>query len=183
MKLVYAVLLLLLGIVSINPQDPQPADIGRTESKYDGIADTTTVQCVLIELGRGAPRLVVQANASFRGKEPNETAIFWLGLSSFRAGATRRTKPLFKDTTTIRLLVDSTLLEVPVKGYRSDFYELNRLFAEHARAEISREDLRKLLDAKILEGKWGEVEFKFSGDALGSLKAFISSHVLTVSDR
>src|SRR5262245_16176758 len=65
-------------------QDQRPAGIGRIETRYDRIADTTTVQCDLIELGKGAPRLIIQANASFSGKQTNETVTFWLGLSSYK---------------------------------------------------------------------------------------------------
>jgi hypothetical protein len=74
-------------------------------------------------------------------------------------------------------------MEVPVKNYRTDFYELNRLLAESARAEIRREDLQKLLEARSVEGKWGNIEFKLSDDALAALKDFISRQVLAASDR
>jgi hypothetical protein len=165
------------------PQDQQPFQIGRIETKYDRLADTTTAQCGLVELGQGAPRLIVLANASFSGKEPNKNAIFWLGLASYKGGATRRTQRSFKEATTLYLTTDSTRLEVQVKDYRDDFYELNRLLAESARAEISREDLRKLLDARSVEGKWGDVDFKISEAALASLKDFISHQVFAAGDR
>jgi hypothetical protein len=165
------------------PQDHQPTHVSRVEARYDSLADTTTVQCDLVELGQGAPRLTVRANASFRGKEPNETTKFWLGLASYKGDATRRTQRSFEEATTLYLTTDSTRLEVPVKGYHNDFYELNRLLAESARAEISREDLHKLLDAKSVEGKWGDVEFKLSEAALASLKDFISRQVFAASDR
>lgn len=165
------------------PQDHQPARVSRIEAKYDRSADTTTLECNLVELGEGAPKLTVQANASFRGKEPNETAIFWLGLASYKGAATRRTPRLFKEATTLYLTMDSARLEVPVKDYRNDFYELNRLRAESARAEIRREDLYKLLDTKSVEGRWGDVEFKLSETALASLKDFISRQVFGANDR
>jgi hypothetical protein len=180
---------LALGIGANNatlsalPQDHQPSPVSRVEAKYDRLADTTTLQCNLVELGEGAPKLTVQANASFRGKEPNETVIFWLGLASYKGAATRRTPRLFKEATTLYLTMDSTRLEVPVKDYRNDFYELNHLLAESARAEIKREDLRKLLDARSVEGKWGDVEFTLSEAALASLKDFISRKVFAASDR
>jgi len=177
MKQAYSVTLFLLTILPAIPQDGQPAKVCRMEAQYDRYADVTTVQCDLIELGKGAPRLTVQANASFYGKEPNDTAKFWFGLSSFKGGATRRTEPVFKEATMVSLIVDSARLEVPVKDYSNDFFELNRLLAERARAEISREDLQKLLDAQSLEGNWGGVGFKFSNAALASLKNFISRQV------
>ena len=181
MKQVYIVPLLLLVIVPALAQDQKPASIGRVETRYDRLADTTTVKCDLIELGKGAPRLIIQANASFSGKQSNETAIFWLGLSSYKGGATRHTQLSFKEAATLCLQLDSARLEVPVKDYGSDLFELNRLLAERARAEIGREDLQKLLDARSLEGKWGDVEFKFSEAALGSLKDFISRQVFAAS--
>jgi hypothetical protein len=90
---------------------------------------------------------------------------------------------VFKEATMVSLIVDSARLEVPVKDYSNDFFELNRLLAERARAEISREDLQKLLDAESLEGNWGGVGFKFSNAALTSLKSFISRQVLAAPSR
>jgi len=160
-------------------QDNESPHIGPIETKYDRQADTTTVHCKLVELGEGAPKLIVQANASFRGREPNETVKFWLGLASYKGGATRRTERSFENATTLYLTMDSERLELRVKDYHDDFYELNRLFAESARAEISREDLNKMLDARNLDGKWGDIEFKLSEAALASLKDFISRQVFT----
>jgi len=164
------------------PQDHQPTRVTRIEARYDSLADTTTVQCDLVELGKGAPRLTIRANASFRGKEPNETTKFWLGLASYKGSATRHTQRSFQEATTLYLRMDSIRLEVPVKDYHNDFYELNRLLAESARAEIRREDLYKLLNAKSVEGRWGDVEFKLSEDALTALKDFISRRVFAASD-
>jgi hypothetical protein len=183
MKPVYIIALLLLAVFPALSQDFQPTRVGLVEAKYDRLADTTTLQCNLVELGEGAPKLTVKANASFRGKEPNGTAVFWLGLASYKGGATRRAQRLFKEATTLYLTTDSARLEVPVKDYRNDFFELNRLLAESARAEVSREDLHKLLDAKSVEGKWGDVEFKLSEVALASLKDFISRQGFAASDR
>ncbi len=183
MKIVFVIPLLLLAIVPALAQDEHSTISERVETKYDRLADTTTVQCDLIELGQGAPRLIIQANATYPGKRTKETAVFWLGLSSFKGGATRRTQLSFKEASTLRLMVDSAWLDVTVKDYGSDFFELNRLLAERARAEIGREVLQKLYDARSLEGKWGDVEFKFSEAALGSLKKFISRQVFASSDR
>jgi hypothetical protein len=183
MKQAHIIALLLLAVIPALSQDFQPTRVGLVEAKYDRLADTTTLQCNLVELGEGAPKLTVNANASFRGKEPNESAVFWLGLAAYKGGATRHAQRLFKEATTLYLTTDSARLEVPVKDYRNDFFELNRLLAESARAEISREDLHKLLDAKSVEGKWGDIEFKLSEAALASLKDFISRQVFAASDR
>jgi hypothetical protein len=173
--------LLLLATLSTNPQDPQPANVYHLETKYDPGSDTTTVKCDPIESVEAPTRLTVQAGASFRGKggakEPNEATKFWFFLSSNRGGATRRTQPLFREASTLSLVMDSERLDIPVEDYRNDFYELVRSFSEPARAEIGREDLRKLLNAKSLNGEWGGVEFKFSGAALASLKEFISRRI------
>jgi len=179
----YGITLLLLATLSATPQDRQPASICRLETKYDPGADTTTVKCNLIESVESQSRLTVQANASFRGKEqdrvngPDEIAKFWLFLSSNRGKATRHTQPLFREATALYLLMDSTGLEIPVKEYHNAYFELVPSFAESARADISHEDLRKLLDSKSLGGRWGGVEFKFSDAALASLKDFISRQV------
>jgi hypothetical protein len=183
MKQTHCVILLLLAIIPTFGQDRKPDDVCRLEITYDRGADTTTVKCSLVESVVATGRLIVQANASFRGREPNGTTTFQLGLSSYKGGATRRTQPLFKEAATVCLLVDSARLDIQVKDYGSDFFELNRLLAERAYAEISREDLRKLLDARSLAGKWGDVEFKLSETALASLKGFISSQVFAANDR
>jgi hypothetical protein len=177
--------LLLLAILHALLQDRQPTSVCRLETKYDPGADMTTIKCALVELSDSPARLTVQANASFRGKaqgsgnDSDEMAKFWLFLSSNRGGATRRTQPLFREATTLYLLIDSARLEIPVKDYRNTYFELVQSFAESARADISHEDLRKLLDAKSLKGRWGGVEFKFSDAALASLKDFITRQVFT----
>ena len=183
MKRAYIIALLFPAVFPALSQDFQPTRVGLVEAKYDRLADTTTLQCNLVELGEGAPKLTVNANAFFRGKEPSGTAIFWLGLASYKGGATRRTPRLFKEATILYLTMDSARLEVAVKDYRNDFYELNLLLAESARAEINREDLRKLLDAQSIEGKWGDIDFKLSDVAIASLKDFISRHIFAANDR
>ena len=180
---IYGIILLLLATLSANLQDRQPGGACRLESKYDRFADMTTVQCDLVELVASPARLTVQAKASFRGKEPNETAKFWLSLSSNRGGATRHTRPLFREATTLYLSTDSARLEIPVKDYGSDFYELVHSFSESASAEIGREDLRKLLKAKSLKGEWGGVEFNFSDAALVSLRDFLSRQIFAANGR
>jgi hypothetical protein len=178
MKPTYVVTLLLLTTLPALPQDRQPARACRLETKYDRVTDTTTVQCdELVGWGEAPAGLTVQANASFHGKEPNETAKFWLSLSANKGGATRHTRPLFQEAKTLYLVMDAAQMEIPVTDYRHDFYELAGLMAEAARAEIRSEDLHKLIEAKSLAGKWGNVEFKFSGAALASLKGFISRQV------
>jgi hypothetical protein len=181
--------MLLLVILPALLQDRQPASVCSLETRYDPGADTTTVKCALVELGDSSAKLTVQANASFRGKGqdrvngPDGMAKFWLFLSSNRGKATRHTQPLFREATALYLLMDSTPLEIPVKDYHNVYFELVPSFAESARADISHEDLRKLLDAKSVKGRWGDVEFKFSDAALASLKDFISRQVFAESTR
>jgi hypothetical protein len=141
------------------------------------------VQCDLIEQVAAIGRLIVRAGASFRGKESNESAQFWFSLASYKGGADQHTPSSFQGATMLYLTVDSVRLEVPVKDYRNDFFELNRMLAEQARAEVGREDLQKLVSAKRIEGMWGSVNFKFSDDALASLKDFISHQALTANSR
>lgn len=176
-----------MATLSANQQDPQPANVYRVEAKYDPGSDTTTVKCDLIESVESPARLTVQAGASFHGKggakEPNEATKYWFFLSSNRGGATRRTQPLFREALTLGLVTDSERLDIPVEDYRNDFYELVRSYSESARAEIGRENLRKLLNAKSLKGEWGGVEFKFSDAALASLKEFISRRIFAADVR
>lgn len=177
MNRAYCVALLLLVIIHPLRQDPQPARLLRLETKYDRSADQTTVQCDLLEHIASPGRLMVQACASYRGKNPNETSKFRLDLAFYQGRAARRTPPIFREAKTLYLLIDSARREVPVIDYRSEFFELNRLLTEQAHAEIKREDLRKLLDAKQLSGKWGDVEFNLSNAELAGLKDFINRQV------
>jgi hypothetical protein len=183
MKQIFCLVLLLLAPRLVLQQDQQSAVVCHSETKYDRDADITTVQCDLIEDVLVTGRLIVSAGTSFQGKEPNEPAQFWLGLASFKGSANRRTPPSFKEAMTLYLTADSAQLEVEVKDYRKEFFENNRLLAEEARAEISREDLQKLVHARRLEGKWGSAEFKFSDAALASIKEFISRQASTVNGR
>lgn len=183
MKQAFCLMLLLIAPQLVFQQDQQPAAVCRSESKYDRDADMTTVHCDLIEEVLTTGRLIVSANTSYQGKEQNEPAQFWLGLASYKGSANRRTSPLFKDATTLYLTTDSARLEIPVKDYRKDFFELNSLLAEEARAGIRRDELQKLVNARRLEGKWGSAEFKFSDAALASLKNFISRQSSTVNGR
>ena len=153
------------------------ADTCRLETKYDREMNSTTVECALLESFMPPIRLMVQANASFQGKRPNETAKFQLSLAAFRNGSNRHTTPLFKDATTLLLNLGTSHLEIPVTEFRTEFFEMNRLLAEQANAAVSGEDLRKLLQAKSLKGKWGNTEFDLSETALASLKTFISGQM------
>jgi|SRR5262245_12665540 len=178
----YLFCILFIAIIPTCLQD-RPEGVCLLETKYDSESDTTTVHCDLAEFHEAPTRLTIQAVASYRGKEPNETTKFWLQLSGFIAGATRRTQPVFHEAAAISLLLDTTRLEIPVSDYHNDFFELNHLLAESARAEISREDLRKLLDAKSLKAEWGGVGLKFSNASLGSLKTFIHRQVFVAETR
>jgi hypothetical protein len=41
----YGITLLSLATLFADPQHPQPANVYRLETKYDPVADTTTVKC------------------------------------------------------------------------------------------------------------------------------------------
>jgi hypothetical protein len=183
MKQTFCLILLLLVARLVFQQDQQPAVVCRPESKYDSDADITTVQCDLIEEVLPTGRLMVSAGVSFQGKEPSQPGRFWLGVASYKGSANRRTLPSFKDAATLYLTADSARLEVAVKDYSKDFYENNSLLAEQVRAEISPDDLQKLVNAKQLKGKWGAAEFKFSDAALTSFKNFISRQAPAVNGR
>jgi hypothetical protein len=183
MKQASCVVLILLLIFPALLYAQQSAAVRHLETRYDRIADTTTVTRDLIQSIEATGRLIVRASASFQGKEPKETARFWLDLAWCKGGATRRTQPAFMQAVSISLFVDSAQLDVPVKDYGNDFFEVNHLLAEQARAEISPEDSQKLLNTKHLTGKWGGAEFKFSDAALAALKDFISGHVFAASMR
>src|SRR5205085_12436201 len=101
-----------------------------TKTKYDHLTDTTTIECGdLVKWGEAPAELTVQAHIFFRGKESNETAKFYLSLSSNRGGATRQTQPLFQDATTLYLVVDSTRMELSVSDYHHDYFDLASMVA------------------------------------------------------
>jgi hypothetical protein len=183
MKYAYCLVLLLLTTQSVLAQNEPEAGLCRVETKYDYAADTTTIGCDLFESYQERLRLIVRINVSFLGKEANETAKFSLALSSYKGGATRKTAPLFKGAATLALSANPAQLELPINEYRQDFFEMNRLLAEQARVELGREDLRRLLAAQSLAGKWGGAEFKLSEAALAALKEFLSRQVFTANGR
>lgn len=183
MKYVYCLALLLLTTQCVMAQNESEASLCRLETKYDRATDTTTVGCDLFESYKDRLRFQVRINVSFQGKEANETAKFSLALSSYKGDATRKTLPLFKDAVTLALSADPAQFELPISGYQKDFFEMNRMLAELARAELGREDLRRLLAAQSLAGKWGGAEFKLSGAALKALKEFISHQAFTTDGR
>src|SRR5262245_11394241 len=135
MKQVRRVFLLLLAILPPVLQEHQSAGVCRLSTKYDSLADTTTVQCdELVKLGEAPSGLSVQADISFLGKEQDRekgsNSKFWFFLSSNRSGATRSTQPLFQEAMTFYLSMDSAQLEIPVKDYQHEFFELTHSFAE-----------------------------------------------------
>jgi hypothetical protein len=183
MKYACCLALLLLTTQSALAQNEQEAGLCRVETKYDRAADTTTIGCNLFESYENRLRLIVRINVSFQGKEANETAKFSLAFSAYKGDATRKTAPLFKDAATLALSAAPAHLELPISDYRQDFFEMTRLLAEQARAELGREDLRRLLAAQSLAGKWGGAEFRLSGAALAALKELISRQVFTTDGR
>jgi len=175
--------LILLTVLLADVQDPQSANVCHMESKYDRAADKTTVRCDVVEKEEDRARIIIQAFASFPGKEPansldaDEAARFWLHVSYTRSGANRHTQPMFRDAETLLLFLDSAKLYLPVENYRKNYFELIPSFAESGRAEINRRDLQKVLKTENLEGKWGETAFKLSDAELTALKEFISRQV------
>lgn len=153
------------------------------ESKYDPVANLTTVECALLDSFTPPIRLMLTASAAYQGKQPNKTAKFYFGLSAFRGSSNRRTPLLFKDATTLSLSLETTTLKIPVAGFHTDFFEMSRLLAEQAQASLERQDLRKLLEAKHLAGSWGNTEFKLSEASVLALKKFISDQIPQANDQ
>jgi hypothetical protein len=182
MKTTSLILLLLLSLWAAFPSGALPAQRSapacRLETQYDREADLTTITCDLHEPVVASKKLIVQPSLSFRGKRPNETTKFWLGLMAYQGAASRHTRLAFRDANRLLLRMDAARLEVPVTGYRNEFYELNRLLAEQGRAEIARADLQKLLDATHISGQWGSADFSLPDAALVSLKDFITRQAL-----
>jgi hypothetical protein len=174
-----AMLLLLVMYPAYAQGRSHPPNACRFESKYDQMADTTTVQCIdLVKWGEAPSRLTIHAAASFTGREPNQSVRLWLVLSSNRSGSTREALLLFKEATTIHLALDSDQLDIPVTDFSTDFFELTHLRTESGHAMICLEDLQRLLKAKSVAGKWGAVDFKFSDAELACLKSFISHEAI-----
>lgn len=159
------------------------ADVCRREVKYDPETNLTTVECALHEMFTPPIRLMVTANTIYRGKHPNETAKFHFKLAAFRNGSNRRTPLLFKDAATLSLSLETTTLEISIAGFHTDFFEMSRLLTEQAQAGLERENLQKLLEAKSLAGKWGNIEFKLTDASFQTLKRFISDQIFSESER
>lgn len=153
------------------------------ESKYDPVANLTTVECTLLETFTPPIRLMLTANAAYQGKQPNKTAKFYFSLSAFRGSSNHRTPLLFKDAATLSLSLETTTLEIPVAGFHKDFFEMSRLLAEQAQASLDHQNLRKLLEAQTLAGQWGSIGFKLSDASLVELKKFISDQILSANER
>ncbi len=178
-QLLRAMLLLLVMYPAYAQDRSHPSTGCRLESKYDQMADTTTVKCMdLVKWGEAPARLTIHAAASFTGREPNQSVRLWLILSSNRSGSTREAPLLFKEATTIHLALDSTQLEIPVTDFSTDFFELTHLRTESAHAMICLEDLQRLLKAKSVAGRWGAVDFKVSDGAFPCLKSFIAHEAI-----
>jgi hypothetical protein len=180
MREVVRAMLVLLVMYPASAQDrSHPPGGCRLESKYDEMADTTTVKCMdLVKWGEAPSRLTIHAAASFTGREPNQSVRLWLLLSSNRSGSTREAPLLFKEAATIHLAFDSDQLDIPVTDFVTDFFELTHLRAESAHATISLEDLQRLLKAKSVAGRWGAVDFRFSDSELACLKNFIAHEAI-----
>jgi hypothetical protein len=176
-------LIFCLAVLPAAAYAQSPGSACQREVKYDPAANLTTVECALLDTFTPPIRLMLTANAAYQGKQPNETAKFHFNLSAFRGDSTRRTPPFFKEATTLSLSLETTQLEIAVTGFYTDFFEMNRLFAEKAQASLDRETLRKLLEAKTLAGKWGKTEFKLTDASFQALKRFISDQIFSESER
>ena len=176
-------LTLCLAVSPMAAQAQESKDTCQREAKYDPAANLTTVECALLETFTPPVRLMLTANAAYQGKQPNETAKFHFNLSAFRGDSNRRTPPLFKEAATLSLSLETLRLEIPVTGFHTDFFEMNRLFAEKAQASLDREALRKLLEAKTLAGKWGKTEFKLADVSFQALKRFITDQIFSEGER
>ena len=178
--------LLFVGCLALLPATSYAQKSGNAcqiERKYDRQANVTTVECALLETFAPPIRLMVQANASFPGKFPNDAAKLYFTLSAFRGDANRRTLPLFKGENVLLLNLGATELEVQVTGFRLEYFEMNRLISEQASVVINRDDLPKLLEAQSLQGKWGNTTFALSESSLAALKAFIAEQALATSSQ
>lgn len=176
------VLLLCLAVMPAAANAQTTESACQRESKYDSVANLTTVECALLDSFTPPIRLMLTANAAYQGKQPNKTAKFYFSLAAFRGSSNRRTPLLFKDAATLSLSLETTTLEIPVAGFYTDFFEMSRLLAEQAQAGLEREDLRKLLETKTLAGKWGNTEFKLSEASILALKKFISDLIPQAND-
>ncbi|MCW5970341.1 MAG: hypothetical protein KIT57_17680 [Blastocatellales bacterium] len=162
-------------------EDAHNSDAFKSQIRYDRITDTTNVMCELIRWGEAPARVTVEAHAAYHGREPKEPGRFWLVFQSNRGGPTRRTPMLFKDCDSLLMAIDSERYDVRLEDYSSILFEIVPSVAESARAEISADLQRRLIDARRLEVHWGTAPVKFSDPALSALKAFISDHVTTFS--
>ena len=159
------------------------APVSMTESypvttSYDRASDITTARIALHTDDSTPAHLTIEANAAFRGKEPNTEARFWFTLTVTRGQATRKTPPLLAASGALHLSLDETRLAAQLTEYRKEYYELIRCVSESAQAEIARADFAKLLAANRLSGQCGTLEFQLSENALAALKTFLTRQAL-----
>lgn len=145
-------------------------------TKYDRIADTTTMECELFN-NEATSNFSVTAFATFRGKTAGETLRCWLALSTSQGKATRKTPSRFQTATALALRLEEAELAIPLKNYRRDYYEMIQRLGESADADLTQHEWQKLLAAKQLSGQWGATEFTLSEKALATLKEFLRRYV------
>jgi hypothetical protein len=145
------------------------------ETRYDRTTDTTTRLCHnLVRWGEAPAGVTFEAYVSFHGRQANDTAQCGFLLFSNRSRKAKEPQFLFKTAQSLILKSDDLQIELPVKNYHSEYFELINSAAESAGAELSHKDLPRLLAARNLVGKWGNVEFRLSEASLNALRRFLS---------
>lgn len=147
-------------------------------TRYDHLSDTTTKRLELVNDGSSPVVLTLYANAAFRGREPNESGRFWFTIAVTQGQVARKSPSQFAAPEPLILTLDDAELKLLLSEYQREYYELVRRLSESANVVIERNELSRLLKAKELSGRNGNVKFKLSAAALSALKDFIAGQVL-----
>ena len=149
-------------------------DVCPTERKYDRFKDETTLWCGPLT-AEASPKLntknlSVTMLIKHKGEQLRTPDVisFTLLWTDTTRGALRRAHA---DGKTVYILADGKRTELPIKEY-TDSAISDAFVIEIGTAELKREDVELISQAKTVEGRWGATEFLFTKEGLERLREF-----------
>ncbi|MDT4896754.1 MAG: hypothetical protein QOH25_1831 [Acidobacteriota bacterium] len=154
---------------------PAPLPSGKygITTKYDRFTNITeaVLQETLAKTGEGVYGLRLTAVAYFEGNELHSKAKFQIALS-WTKSSKLASDLKFREAEQVILLIDGEPLSLSVRNYKYHVAEIMSWVSEYGTLELSDGDINKLLKAKTVEGRWGDVEFRFTDAALDAFNDF-----------
>jgi hypothetical protein len=155
---------------------PAPLPSGRYKitTKYDRFSDVTeaVLQETLASTGEGIYGLRLTAVALFEGNELHSKPKFQIDLSWTKAG-NKQSDLKFNEAGDVILLADGERLRLPVRNYKYHIADIMSWVNEYGTLELSDSDINKLLKAKAVDGRWGDIEFRFTDTGLAAFYEFV----------